>query len=110
MNKEEKLEIYEYDKSIKSLLTRIEKDNKISNNNKKHVVKFYEFCSAEGLSKARLEYYLNRLLVIGRLAKKDFKKMNKTDVVALVNQINNLKLADQSKSDYRGTFKKFLSG
>jgi site-specific recombinase XerD len=108
MNKEERLEIYEYDRAIKSILTRIEKNKEISNNNKKHIAKFYEFCSAEGLSKARLEYYLNRFFVIGKLAKKDFKKMNRTDVIALVNQINNLKLSDRSKADYRGGLKKFF--
>lgn len=108
MLKEQNLEIYDYDNAIKSTLNRIKNDRNIVNENKKHIIKFYEFCSAEGLSKARLEYYLNRFLAISRIAEKDFSKMNKADVICLVNKINHLKLSDRSKADYRGGLKKFF--
>lgn len=98
---------YDYSKKVASNIKRIKESKDIFENNKKAVIKFYEQCSAEGLSVARLEYYLDRLSRLAKWIKKDFNKAKKEDIIALMNKVNALDLSENTKRDYRIALKKF---
>lgn len=102
-----KLDIHDYDLSIKSVVKRIKNHEKISEKNKKTILKFYDHCAAEGLSKARMEYYLNRLSLLAQWIKKDFEKANKNDVKSVMRKVNEMPYTEWTKKDYRVTLKKF---
>lgn len=102
----QKEKIYELDKKIESVLRRIKEAN-ISNRNKSLILKFYNHCFSEGLSKLRIEFYLNRLKVLAEDFKKDFDKANKNDIEWLVGKIERKDYTTWTKHDYKVTIKKF---
>jgi len=75
--------------------------------NKKHIMRFIEQLSAEGISKVRQVKYLYILGKLARMLKKDFSKSNKQDIVTICSQINNSDFKEWTKHDYMVTIKRF---
>ena len=90
MTREKKIDIHDYDKQLKSVLKRIRQNEKVSETNKKNILSFYQRLLADNLSKARVIYYLNRLLMIGTWIKKDFDRATRKDVEVVMRRINNM--------------------
>ena len=103
MTREKKIDIYDYDKQLKLLLRRIKKNEKISEKNKKTILKFYRRLLADNLSKPRVIYYPNRLSMIATWIKKDFDKAMKKDVEEVLGKINRMDYTEWTKKDYRVT-------
>lgn len=101
-----KVDLYNYEKQLKQATARVKREN-ISEKNKKAILEFVSDRELEGLSKARLLYFINRLLVISRLFKKDFEKADKEDIKMLVKKINKKDYTERTKKDYRVVIKKF---
>lgn len=107
MAREKKIDIYDYDRQLKLLLRRIKKNEKISEENTKTILKFYRKLLADNLSKPRVIYYLNRLSVIGIWIKKDLHKATKKDIEHIMRKINQMHYTEWTKKDYRVSLKKF---
>lgn len=100
------IDIHGYDRQLELVIARI-KNSQISEANKKAILKFADDCSANGLSKPRIIFYLNRLLIAAKLLKKDFAKAKKEDIKRLINKINEANYTENTKKDFKVSVKKF---
>lgn len=67
-------------RSVKRYLDKINNNPNISKINKQHIESFITFCESRGLSKARMNFYLERLRPFSEFAeKKDFKSLTRFD-------------------------------
>ena len=107
MAKDRKIDIHDYDKQLKGVLLRIKANPKISESNKKTILKFYKNLQAENLSIARRIYYLNRLSLIGTWIKINFNNATKKTIEEIMRKINQMDYTEWTKKDYRVTLKKF---
>lgn len=71
-----------YDKAIE----RLERSG-ISECNKKHIYRFLEYCRAQNVGTLRQCFYIEKLRTIGCIVKKDFRQLNKEDMVSLLSGI-----------------------
>lgn len=101
------MDLYHFKRKIEVLLIKIKKSRKVSDNNKRIIDDFYNYCVAEGLSNARIRFYLDKFYRIALWIKKDFIDTTKDDIVRLLTKINKLDIADNSKRDYKVSLKKF---
>lgn len=101
------MDLYRFKRKIEVLLKKIKKSKKISNNNKRIFNEFYSYCVAEGLSNARIRFYLDKFYRIALWLNKDFLDTAKEDVIKLLAKINMLDIVDNSKRDYKVALKKF---
>ena len=110
--------MYKEDIRFKQLKESLIADKSISKKNKDHIFTFLDELSAQGLSIARIQKYCYYLTRIVKTLKKDFSKVNKDDIVDLLNEIEKMKvraggragkpLSDWSKHDYRIVIKRFF--
>lgn len=107
MAKQEAVEVYNY--NIDSKIQKIESSEKISEIDKKLILKFMDQLKAEGLSKGRV--YKN-ISFLKTLCENFGLCLNKTDhdkIVKLIGAINNKQDWEEwTKHDYKAVFKRFL--
>ena len=89
-------------------LRNIKESNRISVRNKELILKFLDYCKAEGLSNMRVEHYARILKKIGEVFPKAFDEATKEDIIELVRKIEARKLSEWTRHDYRTTLKKFF--
>jgi len=99
--------IYNYENRIENDLKRIERSN-LSEKDKQLLYQFHRDCVIDGLSKARIEKYLDTLERISRWLKKPFSELNKEDIKDLVQKIESKDLSEWTKHDYKLIFKIFF--
>lgn len=97
---------YNYKRQIEKKLSNI-KSNGISKKNKKHILDFIRSCVNEGLSNARVSFYLDKLKIIGELINEDFDKCKKEDIEDFVTEINNRYDNAETRRAFIVTIKKF---
>lgn len=68
--------IHNYDKILKASLRRVRKASMLESN-REHIFNNYHFMLAKGLSKARIDHYLQVIKLFGELVKKDFADLTK---------------------------------
>lgn len=102
-----KLEIYDYDRRIVTILERIN-NSQIDKNDKVLILDFYRDLLARGLSKGRVFKYLYTLHNITKILKKPFAKITKNDIAELIREIEERKYADWTKHDYKVILKVFF--
>ncbi len=88
--------IHNYDKRIACSLRRLER-SRVSGSNRLVILRFFDYLRAMGMSKARIERYLQTLKLFGELVTKDFKELSKDDVVALIGVIEGRELMDKEQ-------------
>lgn len=88
---------------------RIKKSTAITDASRRVILKFSDYCFAEGLTVERVEHYLHilnkiaeRLTVMGA----EFEEMGKEEMVELVGWLERRDLSDWTKHDYKVTLKK----
>ena len=107
------IDIHDYDRRVFLSIKRLKNSPKISQSNKKTILSYVDDCTSRNLSKARIDFYLNRLHRIGEWCNKDFHDLTKEDIKRLVSTINTEDFADRTKMDYRlalKTFFRFIRG
>jgi integrase len=107
MTKGTRPDIHDYDRQLKGVLERIGANQKVSEKNRKTILRFYRRLLAEGLSKPRVIYYLNRLQKIATWIGKDLEKAKKADIERIMRRINRMDYTEWTKKDYRVALKKF---
>ncbi len=116
----EKRDIHNFERQLKGLTEKIKKEKRISEKNKKLIIKFMKHCFAEGLSIPRIATYLQILKSLAIQLRKDFDKATKKDIMRLVERIERegyrikvngktirKKYSEWAKHDRKVTLKKF---
>jgi integrase/recombinase XerD len=76
--------------------------------NRKDILDFASFCFAEGLSTRRVIKYMSTLCTIAKRLRKEFRKVTRADIQALVEGIERSDYSGWTKRDFRITLKKFF--
>ena len=100
--------IHHYDKILQGAIKSINKNDYLSQINKKVILEFSDYCLATGLTKARAAKYIYSLGTIGRILNKNFADTNKDDIMRLMKEINvDTEYAEYAKKDFKVALKKF---
>lgn len=92
--------------SLKSEVERL-RGSDLSKSNKKVILKFKNFCFAEGLSPLRILKYMIQARQVASWMKVDLVKAKRKDIEKLVAKINKGDRAERTKNDYKVFLKKF---
>ncbi len=92
---------------IKAVTRRIENSTAISKTNKQLIFQFCDKATLEGLSQARILFYLNRFWNLARYVEKDFNRLTRKDIEELVRKVQNNGFSPQTVSDHLVVVKKF---
>jgi len=74
---------------IKAVTRRIENSTAISKTNKQLIFQFCDQAALQGLSQARVLFYLNRFWNLARYVEKDFNRLTRKDIEELVRKVQN---------------------
>ncbi|UCG55605.1 MAG: site-specific integrase [Phycisphaerales bacterium] len=108
MARAKRTDIHDCDMQLKGVLSRIRENPKISDTNKKTIVRFYKSLMADNLSVARVVYYLNRLSMIAAWMHTDFDKASRKDREHVMGKVNRMDYTEWTEKDYRAALKKFF--
>ena len=95
----DKLDIHGIERKLELALRNIKESNRISVRNKELILKFLDYCKAEGLSNMRVEHYARLLKKIGEVFPKAFDEATKEDIIELVRKIEARKLSEWTRHD-----------
>jgi len=101
-------EIHDYERQLECALRRIRTSPKLPSINRKRILEFYESLLAEGLSKPRIIYYLNRLIRISDWIVTPFDTATRKDIENVMRQINRTDYTEWTRKDFKVTLKKFF--
>ena len=87
--------------------TRLVNKSELSERNKELIMQYKEQCFAEGLSVARVQFYLTRMYVTAKYLGKDFDKADISDIRKLMAHIERVDYTPKTKNDYRVSIKRF---
>mgnify|MGYP005662830461 CR=1 FL=1 len=73
----ERLDVHGIEKKLELALRNIKEINRISARNKELILRFLDYCKAEGLSDMRVEHYARILKKIGEVFSKSFMRLLK---------------------------------
>lgn len=97
---------HKYDTRVQCQLANIAK-NEHYGDNPKIYQDFFNYLGSIELSKPRIAKYLDSLRTVEKIIKKPFREVNKTDLEAFLNEINNRKYSVWTKRDFKLTIKIF---
>ncbi|MFB6075748.1 MAG: tyrosine-type recombinase/integrase [Candidatus Aenigmatarchaeota archaeon] len=93
---------------IENAVKRIKNNSQISESNRELILKYQDQLFAEGLSKSRVLFYLNRLYKSAEYIDCDFEKADKQNIKSLVTKIEKKDdYSPKTKNDYKVSIKKF---
>ncbi|MDI6798938.1 MAG: tyrosine-type recombinase/integrase, partial [Candidatus Aenigmarchaeota archaeon] len=101
-------EIYDLNGRLERIARTIKNSAKVSRRNKELIFRFHDDMFAEGLSTARVLFYMNRLWNIARWVNKDFDKLTEGDLKTLVRKIQSMNYKEATKLDHNVVIKKFF--
>lgn len=102
-----KLDIHGYPKRMKREFEQLDKSS-LSAQNKGLILKFYDDCVLQGLSKPRIVKLVETMRCIAVLLEVDFDKASVDDVKRLVRRIEEKDWSGWTKVTYRAILKKFF--
>ena len=103
----ERFDIYNRERRYERRKEWLEETKTISEKNKQMIQKFCSSCHATGMGKLRIVKYMVYLPKIGQMLDKDFDKVTKEDVQGLMNEVQEKKISEATKHDYRVLLKRF---
>jgi hypothetical protein len=104
------LDIHERRRRLELVTERIRKSDAISDEDRRLILGFMDFCFAEGLSVDRVEHYLH---ILNKLAERmgmmgaGFANAGRYVLVKLVGWVKRRDISDWTKHDYNVALKKF---
>src|SRR5437773_6583845 len=99
-------EVHNYPRILETTLERVQ-SSEICKTNKRAILEFHGFITAQGLSLARQSKSVETLLLIAKRVSKPFRKLTKSDIMAWVRTIETSPYTDWTKRDYKIIFKVF---
>lgn len=103
----EKIDIYDWEKKLKSVLRRLD-DSDIIQKNKELILDFHRQQIAEGIGVGRRAKIIQVLWVLSKNIKKSFDTLDKDDIIDLVGFIETQKWSAWTKHDYKVILRKFF--
>jgi len=103
----EKIDIYDWEKKLKSVLRRLD-DSDIIQKNKELILDFHKQQIAEGIGVGRRAKIIQVLWVLSKNIKKSFDTLDKDDIIDLVGFIETQKWSAWTKHDYKVILRKFF--
>ncbi len=100
-------DIHHYSHRLRRIEDAVRKDESIDDDNKLAILKFVEFCQAEGLAAATILKHVTTLRHADTFLKKSFESANADDIVRVSKRIEEMKWTDTTKRTARVTLKKF---
>ncbi len=102
-------QLYGYTGRLQDALSTLERAKDVSKKNKATILRFADFCTAEGLSLPRTIKYIFTLRTLAQLLEKDFDAADKDDIMALMGRIERHPkgYSEWTKKDFRVCVKKF---
>jgi len=97
-------DIYFVERRIENTLSKI---NCINDGNKKLLLRFYDFCRADGLSKIRIERLLRIMLDVWKMVGKNLDELDKDNMIRLLGDIEDKDWSFWTKYTYKVVIKKF---
>jgi site-specific recombinase XerD len=110
---EQKLDIHNFNGQLERLIKLIHETKDISEENKAFIVKFKDFLLSEGVGVPRITSYIHYARKYAIMIKKPFVGASENDIRAIVGQINQSTLSENSKKGFKITLKRlyrFLDG
>jgi len=101
-------DIYGFNKTLETKLKGIDEFQELSGSDKELIHRFQDDCFAEGLSKPRVIFYIDKLKIMGKLKGKSYGDMGKDDIKELVGKIERQDYSDWTKQNYKVALKKFF--
>lgn len=102
--------IYDLNGRLERVIRVIQNSKRISETNKTLTLKFRDESFAEGLSTARVLFYMNRLWNIARWVEKDLGEMTEDDIKELVRRIAQMNYSERTKTDHYCVIKSSSNG
>ncbi len=102
-----KQDAHNFKRRLELLLSNIEKDQAVSDKNKKAIFNFHSYLYALGLSTARVMRYMHDLKLLNRLLSKDFDLATKQDIENLMAAMEISHYAENTKHGFRISVRKF---
>jgi len=100
------VDIHRYDKRIIWQKDNV-KRSEVSNNNKKLIFEFEDYCALQGMSKPRRIKYLEVLKGLAKILNKDFDKVDKDDITRVVREIQYRDYSEWTIQTYKVMLKRF---
>lgn len=107
MNVRDKV-VYPWEEKLKTTEARIEKLD-VRDENKELVFKFRDHLINRGVKAPRVEKHLDNLSRILKWVDKDFKKVTKSDIEALMSKIIRMNVSEWTKYDYQRTIRSLFT-
>jgi len=98
---------YNLEGRIRAVTKRIESSSAISKRNKNFIFEFCDHAALQGLSEARVLFYLNRFWNLARYINQDFDHLTRKEIEQLVRRIQNNGFSPHTVSDHLVVIKKF---
>jgi len=104
-----KHDAYNCPAKLESALKCLEKDSKVSEENKQIIKEYENECIAQGLTLARIARCVYVFRYFATVLKKSFKEANVSDIKAAVTELEKSSYADSTRAEMRVTLKKFYN-
>ena len=94
----DKEQLYNLEHNYNLALNRLDNSG-VSEQNKKHIRKFLQYCTVQHVDKQRRIFYIDKLKLIGTIISKDFSKWSEDEVLSFMDYLENKKKEDGTKQD-----------
>lgn len=95
------MDIHNYHARLKRRVNLIESDPRISEENKKLLMKFRDFCFFKGINEGKIDTYLLYLIKFILMLKKSIYGVNKDDLIKILSELNSYEWSEHSKNTFK---------
>ena len=95
------MNIHNYERRYERVLERIKTNPNISEQDKKIILKFNDYCLSDGIGIAKIERYLGDTMKFSGMLKKPFSEANKEDIRRVIGDLNQMGLAEETKRCFK---------
>lgn len=95
------MNIHNYERRYERVLERIKTNPDISEQDKKIILKFNDYCLSDGIGIAKIERYLGDAMKFSGMLKKPFSDANKEDIRRVIGDLNQTTLAEETKRCFK---------
>ena len=101
------MDIHNYKRQFERQLELIEEHKEISKENKQTIINFKNYLLSEGIGYAKIGRYLLDLRKYALMLKKSFSNVKESDLRAIVGEINQTNLSEETKKTFKVMLRKF---
>ena len=103
----DKEQLYNLEHNYNLALNRLENSG-VSEQNKKHIKKFLQYCTVQHVDKQRRIFYIDKLKMIGTVISKDFSEWGEDEVLSFMDYLENKKKEDGTKKYKASTIDSYI--